>query len=700
MIGVRRSALAGPEADAYVNSHANKNEQTALHVAVQHGHTEAAKLLVQMGADVANRDINGRTPLLYSARYGRLDLLQFFWSRVADTREMDKQGDSVLHLAATNNHRDVVRYAVENGFPVNLPNNFGETALHKAARTDSLEMVNLLLQLGADRKAMGRDGKPRHVAQSEAVAQRLRSATAKLRASPPPPLQPRSKPGTPVNVVDVDAFSDEEEEDEEDDDVEFLIPGVRKIIEAHGTSPNSDLVHFKLKRAMEKASPTFAPGSHFTTVSDEQLAVQHDIIRKKSLATSSLEMASPQGRRTELGPCDPSSGVAVEMTLAGGSLPKAGGVSYLFEPYRAMFGRTHFSFICRLFGSGAPGSPPITAIASVAASADGPSHQVLVRTPNGYTSHSVAADEARQEMQDASCKLEDAIRSVLERNVQCADDLLSGGVVSPSSMRKPTTTPKTQRMSVIRNLKNSLRGDTSSGLWQLVEAQSLKMELLAVELKLGLPKTLTVGVVVIQPDQDEAAAMAANPMSKAAEQFLASIATPTEALGYSGYAGGMSTKEPGTFYYAGWRGMEIVFHVAPLMSETQRRQFIGNDKVLLYVLDGWREGKQLTPKFRGQVNSVAICVVPVCHPVYKFMAFHRLGMGDTRPAFAEDAMELDQAAKDLLMSKIVNAHVDSYNLLYSERMKRAWQEELALLADKYSVSRKKKERSAKNKTAL
>jgi hypothetical protein len=71
-----------------------------------------------------------------------------------------------------------------------------------------------------------------------------------------------------------------------------------------------------------------------------------------------------------------------------------------------------------------------------------------------------------------------------------------------------------------------------------------------------------------------------------------------------------------------------------------------------------------------------------------------MGMADTRPAFPEDPVELDVTVKDLLMSKIVNAHVESYHLLYSERMRRAWQEELAALVEKHAASSSRKQKKA------
>ena len=44
-------------------------------------------------------------------------------------------------------------------------------------------------------------------------------------------------------------------------------------------------------------------------------------------------------------------------------------------------------------------------------------------------------------------------------------------------------------------------------------------------------------------------------------------------------------------------------HVAPCLSEQERRQFIGNDKVVIYFTE-----EPFEPNFRGNVNSVGIVV--------------------------------------------------------------------------------------------
>ena len=60
---------------------------------------------------------------------------------------------------------------------------------------------------------------------------------------------------------------------------------------------------------------------------------------------------------------------------------------------------------------------------------------------------------------------------------------------------------------------------------------------------------------------------------------------------------GLSTDTEVKFYYNSWRGKEFAFHVAPFMSPQDQRQFIGNDKILIYFVSD-----PFTPNFRGNVN--------------------------------------------------------------------------------------------------
>lgn len=704
---LRRQTLAAADYVAWVNGNQNKNQQTALHVAIQHGHNDAARVLLEMGSKLDFRDINGRTPWLYTGRYGNGELCELFSSQMDPTvrnSDVDAHGDSILHLAATHGHTGIIVMLLGPcQMDVNIQNKFGETALHKAARTDNATVVKLLLDRGADINIMGREGKARHVAHSDSVIALLRGrkdsgmdspysrsygespvAESILLKGPPK----KSLPSIPVE----DQASDAEES--QTPVVEPLSDGVRKLLSSEANSSNSDLVHFKLKRALERSASPFMGGA--APVSEEQLASLHDRLRKNSVVYSSSPSSSSDIAVGEIEIPDQSSGVVVEINLAGGNVVKPAEIRYLFEPYRAMFGQRHFNFVFKQFSSP---NGAITAIISVPATAEGNTYVGLLRTNQGYCLFNISAEEVRMEMQEGKLPQQEAIRQVLDRSClsfeDLGDDFMSPRtrtttsaptLAAPAAASKPRSkTTGGNRLTVL--LKSSLR-HSELITWTYCEDQALSMELLALELKLGLPKTLCVGVVLVKPDQDEATAMT-NGMSKELELFLSRIAAPVETLGWSGYSGGVSTKEHGTIYYSSWKGFEIVFHVAPLLSTTQRRQFIGNDKVMLYYLDSWRGGKQFSPKFRGHVNSVGIVVSQKTESYYKLHSFHRVGMADVKPLFTDEAMEMGPGFRDVLMSKIVNGHSSAYDLLYAERIHRAWEEELAALAEKHTGKKKK-----------
>jgi ankyrin repeat protein len=63
----------------------------------------------------------------------------------------DGVGETALHYLAIEIECDAVRRLAEAGSDVNARDDFGNTALHQAARLGSLAMIQLLLELGADR---------------------------------------------------------------------------------------------------------------------------------------------------------------------------------------------------------------------------------------------------------------------------------------------------------------------------------------------------------------------------------------------------------------------------------------------------------------------------------------------------------------------------------------------------------------------
>jgi ankyrin repeat protein len=69
-----------------------------------------------------------------------------------------KDGDTALHKAASNDKLEIVELLLQKGADIEAKDKYGYTVLHKAARYSKLEIVNLLLEKGANIEAKDKYG--------------------------------------------------------------------------------------------------------------------------------------------------------------------------------------------------------------------------------------------------------------------------------------------------------------------------------------------------------------------------------------------------------------------------------------------------------------------------------------------------------------------------------------------------------------
>ena len=127
---------------------------TALQNASRKGHSCVVKLLVDFGADISARDRAGRTELHDAADRGLSEVAKVLIDSGAKVNARDESGWTPLALATLKGHRDVVRHCCADesrrGRLIEDRNPQGRNALHAASARGHAEIVELLLDSGAD----------------------------------------------------------------------------------------------------------------------------------------------------------------------------------------------------------------------------------------------------------------------------------------------------------------------------------------------------------------------------------------------------------------------------------------------------------------------------------------------------------------------------------------------------------------------
>ncbi|KAK6540808.1 hypothetical protein TWF694_008197 [Orbilia ellipsospora] len=137
----------------------NRDGQTPLYIAAQHGNKEIAALLLENGADKEGRDNFNQTPLLVAAEHGNKEIVALLLENGTKIEGRGYHNQTPLIAAAGFGSREVVTLLLENGANIEGRCEYGRTPLHRAIRHGNKEVVALLLENGADIE--GRDNSKR-----------------------------------------------------------------------------------------------------------------------------------------------------------------------------------------------------------------------------------------------------------------------------------------------------------------------------------------------------------------------------------------------------------------------------------------------------------------------------------------------------------------------------------------------------------
>ena len=129
-------------------------EQTALHSAAKHGHLDIVKLLVERGAEVYSNPLASYPAVMIAAWSGHQDVVDYFVNEIPARADGTNKLGVTINLAARQGWVDLVKRHVEaDPLAVHQRGWIGDTPLHWPAHNGFVEIVQLLLDAGADIEA-------------------------------------------------------------------------------------------------------------------------------------------------------------------------------------------------------------------------------------------------------------------------------------------------------------------------------------------------------------------------------------------------------------------------------------------------------------------------------------------------------------------------------------------------------------------
>lgn len=132
---------------------------TALHVASKANHLDVVKILLDAKADPNATNRYGITPIYSAARNGNVEILSALLDAGADSNTILPTGETVLMLATKTGIPEAIEVLLDSGAAVDATDEqYQQTALMLAARENHTAVAQLLLRRGADVNAQTRIG--------------------------------------------------------------------------------------------------------------------------------------------------------------------------------------------------------------------------------------------------------------------------------------------------------------------------------------------------------------------------------------------------------------------------------------------------------------------------------------------------------------------------------------------------------------
>eukprot|EP00012_Vannella_robusta_P006723 CAMPEP_0206201394 /NCGR_PEP_ID=MMETSP0166-20121206/11513_1 /ASSEMBLY_ACC=CAM_ASM_000260 /TAXON_ID=95228 /ORGANISM="Vannella robusta, Strain DIVA3 518/3/11/1/6" /LENGTH=805 /DNA_ID=CAMNT_0053620043 /DNA_START=36 /DNA_END=2449 /DNA_ORIENTATION=- len=156
-----------------------RNGWTPLHCAANEGKLKICEMLLNTdGIDVGILNKDGTSVLHYLVRSNPdtadqaqyEEVLRLYIDKRGDIDSQSKHGESALHQSCLRGNITAVKFLLKNKAQINILNKIGETPLHYAVRASQKEIIQLLLEYGADTSLKSEDGTAFDMASSLEIA--------------------------------------------------------------------------------------------------------------------------------------------------------------------------------------------------------------------------------------------------------------------------------------------------------------------------------------------------------------------------------------------------------------------------------------------------------------------------------------------------------------------------------------------------
>jgi len=129
----------------------DQNQKTPLHLALESGHIDIARYLIELGADINLKDKDAASPLHNAAYLGNLEIVDRLIKKgAASVNEGNFRGQTPLHFACEKGHPEVVARLLDAGADIEAGDALGRTPLMVTSMSRNMEVVKILMKRGAD----------------------------------------------------------------------------------------------------------------------------------------------------------------------------------------------------------------------------------------------------------------------------------------------------------------------------------------------------------------------------------------------------------------------------------------------------------------------------------------------------------------------------------------------------------------------